>query len=554
MSNHNPPIAASKLVREFHEILLWPLQLRRINRDTGFTAYWDILAKNPGAWKKVADPLLIEDESCEIGYEEFVYFLPYVQRFLYGVGEEGRVAQSSLHIFKRDDVTSVRVRLHEGAEPLELEVGRLRLYFFNDVDTALLAFEVYGYDLALEQAVEFLDRFGRPYPPAWEGREHGAHCTDSVEFLGEDGTVLAVSDYNDRARYYALVRDARQTPLASHWEYLLAPLVPAYRKGGVIKYFQVENKRIPLMSYLSFDEPRSISRGDLMRIGFAAKWGDSDTLPYSASFLRDFESQHCYDRYWDPHNPNLGMNTRYAFCGLSFSMITKYSDERRDLKRHFRHQFFQIGLIAHFHKAALLNFSNRFSRAVERLDVRNVESVKDFKRNVRQALEVFLRFNHRYWFLEISNQVQAGDFFKRWRHELGTDILYGDVRDEAHDINQYLDNERLRKQADSTMRLTVVSACGMVGTVVTGFLGMNLFEHHDMGSWQRLGIFLVVFIPTVALGVYTVVLSRRLSDFMEALSSEQMTFREKLEKFGQIWRSGKRKGKLRAGFDARAGD
>jgi hypothetical protein len=41
---------------------------------------------------------------------------------------------------------------------------------------------------------------------------------------------------------------------------------------------------------------------------------------------------------------------------------------------------------------------------------------------------------------------------------------------------------------------------------------------------------------------------------MEALSSEQMTFREKLDKFGQIWRSGQRKGRLRAGFDAKAGD
>jgi hypothetical protein len=554
VNTNTTPTAPGKLVREFHQTLLWPLQLRRINRDTGFTAYWDILAKNPGAWTKVKDPLLIEDESCEVGYEEFVYFLPYVQRFLYGVGEEGRVAQSSMHIFKRDDVASVRVRLHEGAPPMELEVGRLRLYFFNDVDTAILAFEVYGYDIELAQAVEFLDRFGRPYPPAWESRQQGAHCTESVELLDADGNVLAVSDYNDRERYFSLVRDARQTPLASHWEYLMAPLVPAYRKGGVIKYFQIENKRIPHMAYLSFDEPRNLSRGDLTRIAFAAKWAESDTLPYSAQFLRDFESHYCYDRYWDPHNADIGMNTRYVFAGLDFSLITKYTDQRRDLKRHFRHQFFQIGLIAHFHKAALLSFSNRFSRAVERLDVRSVESVKDFKRNVRQALEVFLRFNHRYWFLEISNQVQASDFFKRWRHQLGTDVLYGDVRDEAHDINQYLDNDRLRKQADSTMRLTVVSACGMVGTVVTGFLGMNLFEHHNLDSWTRFAIFLAVFIPTVALGTYTVMISRRLSDFMEALSSEQMSVKEKMNKFGQIWRSGKRKGVLSRGFDAKGGD
>lgn len=539
-----------KTVREFHQILLWPLQLRRINRDTGFTAYWDILNKHPGAWKKVADPLLIEDESCEVGYEEFVYFLPYVQRFLYGVGEDGKVAQASMHIFRRDDIANIRVTLRAGEEPLELEVGRLRLYLFNDVDIAIVAFEVFGYDLPLEQAVELLDQFGRAYPPAWESASRGAHCTEHVAFLDATGKVLAESDYGDRARYHSLVRDARQTPLAKHWEFLLQPLVPSYRKGGVIKYFQVENKRIPLMSYLSFNEPRNLSRGDLIRIGAAAKWGPSDTLPYAEDFLADFERNNCYDRYWDDERPDIGMNTRYVFAGLSFAMITKYSDDRRDLKRHFRHPFYQIGLIAHFHKAALLSFSNRFSRAVERLDVHSVESVKDFKRNVRQALEVFLRFNHRYWFHEISNQVQASDFFMKWRRELGTDHIYREVREEAHDINQYLDNDRMRKQADSTMRLTVVSACGMVGTIVTGFLGMNIFNYADKSEWSKIAVFFAVFIPTTLLALYTVVLSRRISDFMEAMASEYMPWKEKFDRFGQIWRYGRRKRGITAGFDA----
>ncbi len=542
-------------VREFHQILLWPLQLRRINRDAGFTAYWDILNKNPGPWKKVADPLLIDDESCEVGYEEFVYFLPYVQRFLYGVGEDGKVAQASMHIFRRDDIANIRVTLQSGQEPVELEVGRLRLYLFNDVDIAILAFEVFGYDLSLEQSVELLDRFGRPYPPAWESASQGAHCTEAVTFLDTAGKVLAQSDYGDRTKYLDLVRNARQTPLASHWEYLLQPLVPSYRKGGVIKYFQIENKRIPLMSYLSFDEPRNLSRGDVIRIGSAAKWGPSDTLPYAEGFLADFEQKNCYDRYWDGHDPTSGMNTRYVFAGLSFAMITKYSDDRRDLKRHFRHPFYQIGLIAHFHKAALLSFSNRFSRAVERLDVNNIESVKDFKRNVRQALEIFLRFNHRYWFHEISNQVQASDFFMRWRQELGTDHIYREVREESHDINQYLDNDRMRKQADSTMRLTVVSACGMVGTIVTGFLGMNIFSYADQSQWNKMAILIAVFIPTTLLALYTVVLSRRISDFMEAMASEQMSWQEKTNRFGQIWRSGRRKRVTASGFDAAsAGD
>jgi CorA-like Mg2+ transporter protein len=537
----------NKVVRQFNHTLLWPVQLQTLRREAGGNVllYWDNLKRNPAPWQYVEDALLIEDESCLVGYEEFVYFLPYVQRFLYGVGEEGRGAQSSLHIFKRDDVREIHVRLRPDDVPLVLDVMRLRLYFFYDIDVALVALEVAGKDIALDAAIELMDRLGRPYPPAWDVAKEGspvqgAHSPLDVKFIGEDHAVLATSDYQDQGKFLDLVRGERQTPLASHWEYLLLPLKPAYRAGKAIKYYQLENKRIPIMTFLAFDDPRALSRGDMVRLGFAAKWGESNTLPYSKNFLANFESDNCYDRYWDPDDATSGMDTRFMFCGLAFAMITKTGAGSASLNRQFRHQFFQIGLIAHFHKAALLSMSNRFSRAVERLRVRDFESVKLFKRHVRETLEVFLRFNHRYWFHEISNQVQASDFFERWSHQLGSDALYAEVREEARDINEYLDADRARKQTDNTTRLTVVSACGMVGTIVTGFLGMNLYSHSDLQTQTKLLIFFAVFIPTVLLSLYTVMISRRVAAFMEALASEGLTWREKFTTFRQIWGADKR--------------
>ena len=126
---------------------------------------------------------------------------------------------------------------------------------------------------------------------------------------------------------------------------------------------------------------------------------------------------------------------------------------------------------------------------------------KNFKRDVRQTLEVFLRFNHRYWFHENSNQVQASDFFKYWSRELDSVALYAEVREEARDINEYLDADRMRKQTDNAMRLTVVSSCGMVGTVATGFLGMNLYSHSDLPISYKAIIFFVVFVPTTMLAL-----------------------------------------------------
>ena len=471
---------AEKIVREFHHTLLWPVQLRPMKRDAsaGVVHYWETLQRNPGPWTYVEDPLLINDDTCVLGYEEFVYFLPYVQRFLYGVGDEGTGRQSSLHVFNRRDIKQALIQLRPGESVLTLDVLRTRLYFFYDIDVALLVFEVAGNDLPLHDVVDIMDRLGRPYPPAWDASMHGAHSPEKVTFLGEGGVVLAESDYGDRAKYLNLVRNTRQTPISKHWEYLLQPMLPASveatpgmgdgpkpgtRKG--LRYTQLENKRIPVMSYLTFDDPRVLSRGDMVRIGFAAKWGASGTLPYAESFLVDFERENCYDRYWEASANSHGMDTRYLFCGLSFAAITRTGPGSAILLRQFRHQFYQIGLIAHFHKAALLSLSNRFSRAVERLNVRDFESVKNFKRDVRQTLEVFLRFNHRYWFHEISNQVQASDFFKKWSRELDSDALYAEVREEARDINEYLDADRMRKQTDNAMRLTVVLSRLRIGSL-----------------------------------------------------------------------------------------
>src|ERR1700687_3414892 len=136
------PAPEDKIVRESRHMLLWPLQLRRLNRGCGYAHPWEVLRDQPGPWKEVKDNLLVDDDSCQIGYREFVYFLPYVQRFLYGFGESDSQTPRSLQISKRDDIARVHVRLSEDAMPLELDVARLRLIFFYDVDIALLALEV----------------------------------------------------------------------------------------------------------------------------------------------------------------------------------------------------------------------------------------------------------------------------------------------------------------------------------------------------------------------------------------------------------------------------
>ena len=121
-------------------------------------------------------------------YNEFVSFLPYVQRFLYGEGRSrrrdgdstGTDADSPMRIFRRHDIAALRVVAQPGAAPVTLDVVHCDLYFFFDVDVVLLNLEVCADHLSLAQAQELLYRFGRAYPAGWDAAGGALHCISSV--------------------------------------------------------------------------------------------------------------------------------------------------------------------------------------------------------------------------------------------------------------------------------------------------------------------------------------------------------------------------------------
>src|SRR3954468_11347481 len=85
---------APKLVRHFRQILLWPLQLAPIRHGAQIQEHWEVLEhagpENP--WSEGGDEFGGGPAGFhERHYSEFVTFLPYVRRFLYG-DAKGRTA------------------------------------------------------------------------------------------------------------------------------------------------------------------------------------------------------------------------------------------------------------------------------------------------------------------------------------------------------------------------------------------------------------------------------------------------------------------------------
>ncbi|MGH6626656.1 MAG: hypothetical protein ACRECD_08960 [Burkholderiaceae bacterium] len=549
-------------VRHFRQVLLWPLRLMPVAGAAGLQQRpWQLLcdmAERGGAspWREVVDEYTGGSEGFhERHYNEFVTFLPYVQRFLYGEGRSRHgtgpagdsEAGSPMRVFRRHDIAQVRLAARAGDLPVTLDIVHVDLYFFFDVDLVLLNVEVAADDLSLAQAQDLLYRFGRGYPAGWDAQGQALHSLAGVEWLDAGGQVLARSDAQQREAFLAHVCEHRAPRIAAHWAYVLEPLVIDHSdREGPLRYRQIEYYRMPLMAYLALDDPRALTRSDFVRLGLVTGAGamgqEGDTaLPYAEAHLADFEQRYCYDRFWA--EGGVAPHTRYLCSGHSLVVVGDARSEffacrDRGVLAQFRHQHFLLFLIAHFQKAALLMYSDRLVEALKQLDVSSPGSVRRFKRAIRASFEGFLRFTHRYWFHEVSEQAQVRALFHLCATHLGLDPLYAEVKERIADMNDYLGADSLRRQADTIVRLTVVTMFGLIGTVTTGFLGMNLLAEADAPMVRRLLIFGVVFVATIALTLYTIAKSKRLSDFLDALSDERLSLWQKTRALVAVWRRG----------------
>jgi hypothetical protein len=540
--------ANTPIVANFRQVLLWPVQLITDENELGTEKYWEYLksCSTKTAWKEIQDEFTSSgSQLSEASYHEFVSFMPFAQRFLYGEGKHSTgYGESPMHIFSRSDIAQVRITIEHNQAPITLQVAHTELYFFFDVDVAILVMEVVGKALQLPIAMDILYRLGRTYPNKWDENGDGDHCAKLVEWLDRDGQILSVSDYENKKRYLEFVKEHNVACVSKHWEYLMQPLVQySSNADGRIRYREIEYQRMPLMSYLAFDNLTRLSRGDMIRLGLGSSYRDSHTLPYGEKFLADFEQKHCYDRYWDNTMQDPLHSTRLMCTGQSFTVLgsnqnSYFINDKTGIKNSFKRQYFLLYLIAHFQKAALLMLSDRLVQAISRLDINDPDSVKTFRFSIRHTTETFLRFTHRYWFQSVSDQVVARDIFTMMHEQLKSNELFEITHRRIMDMAEYLEAEEIRRQADTVVRLTVVTILGLVGTMTSGLLGMNIFNLAEASVSQKFVYFLAIFVPVGSLTFYTVIKSKRLSLFLDALSDEKMKPLKKLLMLKNVW-SGK---------------
>ena len=541
-------VSANKTVALFHASLVWPLQLEPLLVAGLKAHHWEAFEHSPQAqaWHRIDDEFTDDPSHFrERHYREFVSFLPYVQRFLYGEGRSGPSAthpaqgQSPMHVFRRKDIAALRLTLREGQAPIELHVVHIDLYFFDDLDLVQLNVEVRANDLPLHTVRDILFRFGRAYPSGWDEAGGGLHNVHLAEWLDTDGHVLAISDTQTREKYLCFVCQHRSPCISEHWASLLRPLVLAQSsEPGDLRYRLIEYHRMPVMAFLALNAPQTLGFEDWIRIGLASMLHPDEAIPVNDPSVTEFNTRYCQDRFWT--GTATGPNTRFICTGNALTVVgdanaPSFSDGERGVLAQFRHQYFLIFLIAHLHRAALLVFSDVLVGAVNALNIRNDESVRVFKRRIRANFETFLRFTHRYWFHELSERPHMQDTFRLCSTHLRNDTLYEEVRDEIREMSHYLDSDSQRRQSNTVVRLTVITILGLIATVTTGYFGMNIIAFGDSPVLERVLHGLVASAVFVTLILFAVSRSKRLSDFLESMSDERLSFAGKLQAFLKVF-------------------
>jgi hypothetical protein len=507
----------------FRQIMIWPLQL--INHDASLESVQidevtNLLEKSGWKWGDRAgstNATQLKDlpgygADNEFDYSEIVYFHSYVRDFLYG-GDRKKPDKRSMRVLRRKDIEWLCIDLDEHRK-YQLKVERLEAYLFQ-TGVLLIVAEVENpkpqkvedpmpqevkapkpqeekldFFLSLKDAMDLQNVMRMVFPRRWNNKGVPSETPLRAAWLDSEGKLLKVSEQNyaEKNDFINIVRENAELPAAKHWRYLLKDF-PLYGEDQTNNYAikQIEDQRIPSMTYLAVPDPREISEWDFARIAFYDSAGESSVGSYSDEFLKDWDKKSAYDRFWQ-RTPRTGfekgvldhnsdMRTRWLCSGYGLAVVGASDDPRYrgQIAANFRHHYFRMGLIAHFQRASLLTFRDQLAEATEKSGSRFRDEVMKIQSNVT-------KFRARFWFHEVSTQLQGQEIFAWWTDRLGNRAMFDQVTSDIAAAESQLRTEM--EAAEAKWINTIAEIGGSLAVVGLLVAVAALFVSICTATWQ----------------------------------------------------------------------
>ena len=500
MTNSPTPRPAAEIaVTQFRQILLWPLLLHKVVDHKKIPAapdFFDDVTRElekdrKWTWDDRDQPTAklhgLPWYHAEEDYSEVVYFHSFVRDFLYG-GDSTKPKDRPLRVFRRNDVTFYVVTLKSGLA-YTLAVERSEFHLFES-GVSVLVLELKdpqradGKAIGLNEIMDLQNALRMAFPRRWKG-DVPQECPLQIELKVRDHpSVKQDYSFSHQADFTTIVREHAELPAAAHLQFLLHPFgIYGPTRAGYC-YQQIEDQRLPSMSYLAVKEPREISEWDFARLAFFDDAGESAVGSYSDQYLADWAKACAYDRFWqrDPSQPSFGdakeiaahngmMRTRWLCSGYGFVVVGV--DDRADkepfytsqIRANFQHHYFRMGLIVHFHRASILGLRDALADATRLKD-------EEKRRALTKVQEGMVAFRSRFWFREVSTQLQGQEIFRWWSDLLGNQELFLQVSADVDAAAVLVRTQQEEIENRTMKKLTRVAA--MIGAFGLGLAFLSL--------------------------------------------------------------------------------
>lgn len=359
--------------------------------------------------------------------------------------------------------------------------------------------------------LDLVECFRRLYIPYWNTFAVGEsphelslkHIAEgvpaTVTWTKDDGSVLkrqVVPSREDVAKAFAHGFDYGVPELLPWWMELLSGALVAsaggQTKDNVSRWRLVADERTTTTTFISVPEAARLSEGAWARLCFCDKGGDDK--PDGSGLFTDFNQLHAYDRF-------TSLGTRYVMCGYNFACAVSESEGgslAEITETHMRRHYFQIMLISQFQAVALLAFSNWVSEAMKTYAKPKAteEDTTELRRALHAIEREFQAFVHRYWFTNVSNQVQPTELYAKLRKLLQLDVWFEEVLTEMETSRVFLRDQDQERTARSAEQLSLLAGLGLLVALPASVLGMNMSLGHL--DWVKEALARLTFLPGAA--------------------------------------------------------
>ncbi len=216
------------------------------------------------------------------------------------------------------------------------------------------------------------------------------------------------------------------------------------------------------------------------------------------NMLRELIDEHTYPRFAD-------WGTLYGMSRYSFVCLTSSGEfGEKNIMNHVRTMYYQIVVLCLIQRGSILRFSREVAR-ISNIPTQNNDHHKQSLKEIEQINEAYLKFVNQLYFREVTAQEQGIEIYDQMQKMMRIERDIKDLNREIDELYQYASFLEEKETNARMEKLTVLGAIFLIPTLITSFLGMNIFgdkfsrefeQYASCYSWGLIALLLALAVVT----------------------------------------------------------